>query len=159
MQTRNLPGSFSQPQTITSESAQLTTRGQLNLLYSGPRDTLYLSGWYEKATTLPGATAVSGAATFDSRQWGGSLGLYHRLTPQLAGAAEIEFSRIEALGARAGDSQHQIAGTLSLTQRLGPRTTLSAGLRHFASHVVLNSTSTTTEVRENQAFAGLRVQY
>jgi len=159
MQTRNLPGSFSQPQTITSESAQLTTRGQLNLLYSGPRDTLFLSGWYEKATALPGAQAVAGAATFDSRQWGGSLGLYHRLTPQLAGAAEIEFSRIEALGARAGDSQHQIAGTLSLTQRLGPRTTLSAGLRHFASHVVLNSTSSSTEVRENQAFAGLRVQY
>ena len=69
------------------------------------------------------------------------------------------WSSIEALGTRAGDSQHQIAGTLSLTQRLGPRTTLSAGLRHFASHLVLQSASSTTEVRENQAFAGLRVQY
>ena len=159
MQTRNLPGAFTQPQQITSESAQLATRAQLNLLYSGPRDTLYFSGWYEKATTLPGGQPATTALTFDSRQWGGSLGLYHRLSPLLSGAAQIEYSSIEALGARTGDSQRQFAGTLSLTQRLGPRTTLSAGLRHFASHVVLNSASTTSEVRENQAFAGLRVQY
>jgi hypothetical protein len=32
-------------------------------------------------------------------------------------------------------------------------------VRHFASHVVLNSAASTSEVRENQAFAGLRVQY
>jgi uncharacterized protein (PEP-CTERM system associated) len=159
MQTRNLPGSFTQPQMITSESAQLMTRGQLNLIYSGQRDTIYASAWYEKATTLPGRQPLAQAAAFDSRQWGGSVGLYHRLTPQMSGAAEIEWSSIEALGTRSGDSQHQIAGTLSLTQRLGPHTTLSAGLRHFASHVVLNSTSTSTEVRENQAFAGLRMQY
>lgn len=160
MQTRNLPGAFAQPQQITSESAQLATRAQLNLLYNGQRSTFYASGWYEKATTLPGGQPASTPGlVFDSRQFGGSLGLYHRLTPQLSGAAQIEWNSIEALGARAGDSQHQFAGTLSLTQRLGPRTTLSAGLRHFASHVVLNSTSTTSEVRENQAFAGLRVQY
>lgn len=159
MLTRNLPGAFTQPQQITSESAQLATRAQLNLIYSGQRNTFYASGWYEKATTLPGSVIVTPGLNFDSRQWGGSLGLYHRLTPQMSGAAEIEWSSIEALGARAGDSQHQVAGTFSLTQRLGPRTTLSAGLRHFASHVVLNSTSTTSEVRENQAFAGLRVQY
>jgi len=159
MLTRNLPGAFTQPQQITSESAQLATRAQLNLIYSGQRNTFYASGWYEKATTLPGSIIVTPGLTFDSRQRGGSLGLYHRLTPQTSGAAEIEWSRIEALGARSGDSQQQVAGTLSLTQRLGPRTTLSAGLRHFASHVVLNSASTTSEVRENQAFAGLRVQY
>jgi len=159
MLTRNLPGAFAQPQQITSESAQLATRAQLNLLYSAPRNTFYASGWYVKATTLPGSVIVTPGLTFDSRQWGGSLGLYHRMTPQLSAAAEIEWSRIEALGARTGDSQHQFAGTLSLTQRLGPRTTLSAGLRHFASRVVLNSASTNSDVRENQAFAGLRVQY
>lgn len=159
MLTRNLPGSFAQPQQITSESAQLATRAQLKLIYSGQRNTFYASGWYQKATTLPGSATVTPGLVFDSRQWGGSLGLYHRLTPQTSGAAEIEWSSIDALGARSGDSQHQVAGTLSLTQRLGPRTTLSAGLRHFASHVVLNSASTTSEVRENQAFAGLRVQY
>ncbi|MFL6676810.1 MAG: TIGR03016 family PEP-CTERM system-associated outer membrane protein, partial [Burkholderiaceae bacterium] len=159
MLTRNLPGAFTQPQQITSQSAQLATRAQLNLVYSGQRNTFYASGWYAKATMLPGSVTVAPGSTFDSRQWGGSLGLYHRLSPQMSGAAEIEWSSIEALGARAGDSQHQFAGTFSLTQRLGRRTTLSAGLRHFASHVVLNSASTTSEVRENQAFAGLRVQY
>ena len=159
VQTRNLPTTFSQPLQITSESAQLATRATLNLIHNGPRDTLYASAWYQKATALPGAAPTPVATTFDSRQWGGSLGLYHRLTPQMAGAAEIEWSTIEGLGTRNGDSQRQVTGTLSLTQRLGPRTTLSAGLRHFAAHVVLNSTSTTTEVRENQAFAGLRVQY
>ena len=159
VQTRNLPTSFSQPLQITSESAQLATRATLNLIHNGVRDTVYASAWYQKATALPGSAPTPVATTFDSRQWGGSLGLYHRLTPLMSAAAQLEWSTIDALGARDGDSQRQIAGTLSLTQRLGPRTTLSAGLRHFAAHLVLNSTSTTTEVRENQAFAGLRVQY
>lgn len=159
VQTSSLPTTFSQPLQITSESAQLATRASLNLIHNGPRDTLYFSAWYQKATALPGSAPTPLATTFDSRQWGGSLGLYHRLTPLTSGAAEVEWSTIEGLGTRDGDSQRQIAGTLSLTQRLGPRTTLSAGLRHFAAHLVLNSTSTTTEVHENQAFAGLRVQY
>lgn len=159
VQSRDLPGTFSQPLQITSESAQLATRAQLNLIYNGLRDAVYASAWYQKAAALPGAQATAVATTFDSRQWGGSLGLYHRLMPTVSAAAEIDWSVIDALGTRAGDSARQVTGTLSLTQRLGPRTSLSCGVRHFASHVVLNSTSTTTDVRENQAFAGLRVQY
>jgi uncharacterized protein (PEP-CTERM system associated) len=159
VQSRDLPTSFSQPQQITSESAQLVTRATLNLLFNGVRNTVYASTWYQKADALPDAPGTPLATTFDSRQWGGSLGFYHRLTPDVSAAAELEWSAIEALGARTGDSSRQVAGTLSLTQRLGPRTSLSCGVRHFNAHVVLNSTSTTTEVRENQAFAGLRVQY
>ena len=159
VQTRNLPSSFAQPLQITSESAQLATRAALNLIFNGVRNTVYASAYYQKAAALPGAPPTPVATTFDSQQWGGSLGLYHRLMPDVSAAAEVEWSSIEALGTRAGDSSHQYAGTLSLTRRLGPRTSLSCGLRHFNSHVVLNSTSTTTEVRENQAFAGLRVQY
>jgi len=159
VQTRNLPNSFAQPLQIISESAQLATRATLNLIFNGIRNTVYASAYYQKAVALPGAPPTPVATTFDSQQWGGSLGLYHRLMPNVSAAAEIEWSAIEALGTRAGDSSHQMAGTLSLTRRLGPRTTLSCGIRHFNSHVVLNSTSTTTEVRENQAFAGLRVQY
>ena len=159
VRSRNLPTTFSQPLQINSESAQLTTRGTLNLIYNGLRDTVYASAWYQKADALPGAVTPLTAATFDSRQWGGSLGLYHRLMPDVSAAAQVDWSSIEALGARAGDSQHQVTGTLSLTRRLGPRTSLSCGVRHFSSRVVLNSTSTTTDVRENQAFAGLRVQY
>lgn len=157
--SRNLPGSFSQPLQITSESAQLATRATLDLIFNGVRDTIFASAWYQKAEALPGTTATALATTFDSRQWGGSLGLYHRLMPTVSAAAELEWTTIEALGARTGDSSRQASATLSLTQRLGPRTTLSCGLRHFAAHLVLNSTSTTTQVRENQAFAGLRVQY
>ncbi len=159
MQSRDLPGAFSQPLQITSESAQLTTRATLNLIYNGLRDTLYASAWYLKAGALPGTQATAVATTFDSRQWGGSLGLYHRLMPTVSAAAEIDLSTIDALGTRAGDSSRQITATLSLTQRLGPHSSLSCGVRHFASHVVLESTATTTDVRENQVFAGLRVQY
>jgi len=158
-QANTLPSSFSTPLQITSESAQLTTRGGLNLAYNGIRNSVYASVWYEKADTLPGAMAAPLATTFDSRQWGGSLGLYHRLMPDVSAAAQLEWSQIDALGARSGDSSRQASGMLSLTRQLGPRTSLSCGLRHFSSRVVLNSASTTTDVRENQAFAGLRVQY
>jgi uncharacterized protein (PEP-CTERM system associated) len=159
VQTRNLPGSFSQPLQITSESAQLATRATLNLIFNGVRNTVFASAYYQKAVPLPGAPQTPFATTFDSRQWGGSLGLYHRLMPDVSAAIEFEWSGIDALGARAGDSSRQAAGTLSLTRRLAPRTSLSCGLRHFNARVVLDSASTTTQVRENQAFAGLRVQY
>ena len=155
----SLPASFAQPLQISSESAQVATRATLNLLYNGVRNSVYASAYYQKAVALPDAAPTPLSTTFDSRQMGGSLGLYHRLMPDVSAAAEVEWSAITALGARSGDSSHQTAETLSLTRRLGPRASLSCGVRHFASHVVLNSTSTTTDVRENQAFAGLRVQY
>ena len=159
VETRNLPGTFVQPLEITSESAQLATRATLNLILNGVRNTLFASAYYQKAQALPGSLPTPLATTFDSRQWGGSLGLYHRLTPEVSGAVEFEWSGLDALGARAGDSSRQAAGTLSLTRRLAAGTIVSCGLRHFNSRVVLDSASTTTLVRENQAFAGLRVQY
>ena len=158
-QAGTVPSSFSAPLQITSESPQLATRATLNFVYNGLRNSVYASTWYQKAVALPGAAATPLATTFDSRQSGGSLGLNHRLSPEMAAAAQVEWSQIEALGARAGDSSHQLSGTLSLTERLGPRTSLSCGVRRFISRVVLNSTSTTTDVHEDQAFAGLRVQY
>ncbi len=155
-----LPTSFSQPSYVTSDRAQLATRAQFNLIYDGSRDTVYASGWYQKATTLPGAqVATPTPSSLDSRQWGGSVGLYHRLTPTLSAAAEVQWSTTDALGSRAGDHQHQASGTLSMTKRLGPHTTLSGGTRHFAAHTALASTATTSQVRENQAFVGLRMQY
>lgn len=155
-----LPTSFSQPSPVISDQAQLATRAQFNLIYDGSRDTVYASGWYQKATALPGAQILAPtASSFDSRQWGGSLGLYHRLTTTLSAAAEVQWSTTDALGTRAGDHQQQASGTLSMTQRLGPHTTLSGGARHFAAHTALASTATTTQLRENQAFVGLRMQY
>jgi uncharacterized protein (PEP-CTERM system associated) len=159
-QAVNLPTSFSQPSSVTADRAQLVTRAQLNLIHHGPRDTLYVSGWYQKATALASAAVLAPTPSdLDSRQWGGSLGLYHRLTPTLSAAAEVQWSTTDALGSRAGDHQRQASGTLSMTQRLGPHTTLSGGARHFAAHTALASTATTTQVRENQAFVGLRMQY
>jgi uncharacterized protein (PEP-CTERM system associated) len=159
-QAVGLPNSFSQPSSVISDRAQLATRAQLNLIYDGPRDTVYASAWYQKAVALAGAPVVPATPTnLDSRQWGGSLGLYHRLTPILSAAAEVQWSTTDALGSRAGDHQHQASGTLSMTQRLGPHTTLSGGARHFSAQTALASPVTTTRVRENQAFVGLRMQY
>ena len=159
-QAVGLPTSFSQASSVTSDHAQLVTRAQLNLIYNGPRDAVYASGWYQNAATLSGAPVLAPTPSdLDSRQWGGSLGLYHRLTPTLSAAAEVQWSVTDALGSRAGDHQHQASGLLSMTQRLGPHTTLSGGARHFAAHTALASTATTTQIRENQAFVGLKVQY
>jgi uncharacterized protein (PEP-CTERM system associated) len=160
VQAIGLPDNFSQPSSIISDRAQLATRAQLNLIYDGPRDTVYASAWYQKAVALVADLAVPTTPTnLDSRQWGGSLGLYHRLTPTLSAAAEVRWSTTDGLGNRAGDHQHQASGALSMTQRLGPHTTLSGGARHFAAHTTLASTATTTQLRENQAFVGLRMQY
>jgi uncharacterized protein (PEP-CTERM system associated) len=159
-QTVGLPSSFSQAPSVIPDQAQLVTHAQFNLLYAGARDTVFASAWYQKATALAGAPVVPATpADLDSRQWGGSLGLYHRLTPTLSAAAEAQWSSTDALGSRVGDHQHQASATLSMTQRLGPHTTLSGGARHFAAQTELASTLTSTKVRENQAFVGLRMQY
>lgn len=157
--SRGLPSDFAEPLQIFSESAQLSTRATLNFLLNGVRNTIYASLYYDKAAPLPGVAAILSDTTFDSRQWGGSIGLYHRLTPDTSGGAEISWSDIVALGARAGESSRQVVTTLGLTRRLGPRTSLSCGVRHFSARVVLDSSATSSQVTENQAFAGLRVQY
>jgi uncharacterized protein (PEP-CTERM system associated) len=158
--SRSLPSSFSEPVDIFTQTPQLATTGRLDLLLNGLRNTVLGSLFYVKATVLPGAVVTPvGANNFDSRQWGGSLGWYHRLTPQSAAAAEIAYTDVEALGDRSGDSSRQLVATLSLSQRVNPQTTLSCGLRHLSAHVTLASAGTAFDVDENQVFAGLRMQY
>ncbi len=157
--TRGLPTEFVQPVQIFSESAQLATRATMNLVLNGVRNTIFFSAYYAKAQALDQSAAALSSANFDSRQWGSSLGLFHRLAPRTSAGAEIAWTAIDALGVRAGDSSHQVVGTLSLTRQLSQTATLSCGLRHFSSRVVLDSSSTTSQVNENQAFAGLRMQY
>jgi uncharacterized protein (PEP-CTERM system associated) len=159
-QSRALPGSFAQPVDIFTQTPQLATNGRLDLLLDGLRNTVLGSLFYVKATVLPGTlVAPLGAANFDSRQWGGSLGWYHRLTPQSAAAAEITYTDVQALGDRSGDSSRQVEATLSLSRRINPQTTLACGLRHLSARVTLASAGTAFDVDENQVFAGLRMQY
>jgi len=159
-ESRSLPGSMARPVDIFTQTPQLATTGRLDLLLNGTRNTLLGSLFYVKATVLPGTlVAPVGPENFDSRQWGGSLGWYHRLSPQAAAAAEITYADVEALGDRSGDTSRQWIATLSLSRRVNPDMTLSCGLRHLSARVTLASAGTAFDVDENQVFAGLRMQY
>jgi uncharacterized protein (PEP-CTERM system associated) len=158
--SRSLPTSFAQPVDIFTQTPQLATTGRLDLLLNGARNSVLGSLFYLKATVLPGTlVAPVGPNSFDSRQWGGSLGWYHRLSPQAAAAAEITYADVQALGDRSGDSSRQWIATLSLSQRVAPQATFSYGLRRLSARVTLASVGTAYDVDENQVFAGLRMQY
>jgi uncharacterized protein (PEP-CTERM system associated) len=159
VESQSLPTGFAQPVDIFTQTPQIATSAKLDLLLHGVRDTVLGSLFYVKATSLPGTAVPVGPEAFDSRQWGGSLGYYHRLTPVTAGAAEVTWSDVDALGARSGDTSRQIVATLSLTRVVSRQTTLSCGYRRLSARVSLPSSGTAYDVDENQVFAGLRMQY
>jgi uncharacterized protein (PEP-CTERM system associated) len=158
--SRALPTGFAAPVDIFTQTPQLATTGRLDLLLNGVRNTVLGSLFYVKATVLPGTVvAPVGPNSFDSRQWGGSLGWYHRLSPQAAAAAEITYADVQALGDRSGDWSRQWIATLSLSRRINPQAMVSCGVRRLSARVTLASAGTAFDVDENQVFAGLRMQY
>jgi uncharacterized protein (PEP-CTERM system associated) len=160
-ETRGLPTAFAQPIDVFSETPQVAQTFQLDMLVNGVRDSLLGSIFYSKAETLPGATVSTTAPAPDSQQWGGSVGMYHRMTPNMAAGAEVTYSDVQAIGTgpRAGDASRQWVATLSLTRRINKQASLACGVRHLSAHVTLASTDSSYQVDENQVFAGLRMQY
>jgi uncharacterized protein (PEP-CTERM system associated) len=160
-ESRGLPTAFARPIDVFAETPQVAQTFQLDVLANGVRDSLLGSLFYSKAELLPGATASSTTSVPDSRQWGGSLGLFHRMTPNMAAGAELTYSDVEAIGTgpRSGDASREWIATLSLTRRINKQATLACGVRHLSAHVTLASTDSAYDVDENQVFAGLRMQY
>lgn len=155
---QDLPATFSGPLQVNSESVQRITRGTLDVIANGARNTVYASAYFTEAQALGGAAPGSSTASFDSRQWGASVGWRHRLSVRLTGGAEFAWSRIDGLGARAGESSRQLTATFSVTQQLARNGAFTCGLRHFSARLELDATGT-SNVDENQAFASLRMQY
>jgi uncharacterized protein (PEP-CTERM system associated) len=132
-----------------------TARG--DLLLNGARNTVLGSLYYAKAQALPGLAVT--AQSLDTRQWGGSLGWYHRLTPLMSAAAELAYVDVQGLDANVGESSRQVLATLSLSRRLGPQAAFSCGVRRMSARVTEASLPADTRIDENEVFAGVRMQY
>jgi uncharacterized protein (PEP-CTERM system associated) len=156
-QTRALPDDFGSALSIFSQTPQLVQTARAELLLNGARNMVLGSLFYAKAQALPGL-ALS-ALTLDTRQWGGSIGWYHRLTPLMSAAAELSYLDVQGLDANAGDSSRQALATLSLTRRLGPETAFSCGVRRLSARVTQSTLGADARIDENEVFAGVRMQY
>lgn len=153
--SRGLPASLSSPIGIVSRYAQLENGGTLSFVLLGARNTFTMSVYGTTQRRLQREddplTAGSGADS-DSRQYGGSLGFNRRLSPQWTLDLQTEWSRVEALAARAGDETTQRRVRSAVTYAVSPRTDANAGLSFRSIGSTLSTTSTT---REASGFVGI----
>lgn len=153
--SRGLPASLTSPIGIVSQYAQLQNGGTLTFVLLGARNTFTASlyGVTQRQLRRADDPLSSGqVADSDTRQIGGTLGFNRRLSPQWALDLQAEWSKVEALAARAGDETTQRRFRSAITYAISPRTDANAGLswRSFDSTL-----STPSATRELSAFAGL----
>lgn len=153
--TRGLPASLTSPIGIVSNYAQLQNGGTLSFVLLGSRNTYTMSvyGITQRRLQREDDPLTAGAGTdSDSKQLGGTLGFNRRLSPQWALDLQAEWSRVEALASRSGDTSTQRGFRSAITYVISPRTDANAGLswRSFSSTV-----STPTTTREASAFVGV----
>ena len=132
--SRGLDPRTSGPVSIFGDYPQLQTaaRGELTLL--GSLDTLNLTAYSltTRALTRDGDPLTGlGTTVADTRQRGATLQFEHRLGPQLAAALMTSWSRIEGLGAGAGDLSTEQTWRVSALRHLSPRSDLTVALQWY----------------------------
>ena len=153
--TRGLDIRLPNPTDIVAAYPQLQTRANATWAFLGTRNTASLTVYTQTLRELrhDGDPPPSSLAQEDNRQWGASLQVGRRLTPQLSVQAVLRWSRIEGLAARAGESSEEWVQRLVISRAVSARTGISAGLQHnrFAS-----TARDQNDYRATLAFVGLR---
>jgi len=145
------------PIDISSESAQLVQRNQLVVALSGVRTTVTGTLFYSRAEALEGISSPTQG--LETKQWGGSIVLDRRLSRDTAADLEIAWSDLDGLGVRTGEYSREITATFAIHRTLGPKTTLSAGVRLMESRSFTIGNTSEQHINEAQAFAGLRHRF
>lgn len=130
---RGLPDSLSSAIDLYSGGAQVTQGGTLGLSWMGPRNVLTSQVYALRTRDLRGPDDVL-LVSADSRQRGASVGLSHRLTPQLSAEAAVTFARVRGEGSNLGRNTRNLGWRIGATQALSLRTSATAGLRFQTVH-------------------------
>ena len=121
--------------TVVAQYPQLLTTASAHLALLGRRDTVAVTVFVQTSRLLEhlGETASAGAGVpivDDSRQFGASFQLNHRLTPQVSAEAIVRHSRIVGCAERSGDASNETVYRLTLLRHVSDQYALSAGLQH-----------------------------
>lgn len=115
---------------IAAGYPQLDTSFDGRWVLIGRRNTVTLELYGRNTRQLTeGLVAGAPVANADTRQWGTSVSFNHRLDPVTTLDLSTSLSRIEGLGARAGDVTRQGNVRANVIRQLSPRTTLVGGIR------------------------------
>ncbi len=132
---------------------QLQTRLDAGAALLRRRSTLSLGVYAQSARAIDFGGPVAPTANLaDTRQYGVSAQFSHLLTPQLSATVSVNWSRVDGIGARSGNTSEQHSLRAHLQQQLAPGTTLLTGVerRQFETNVAGRSGFT-----ENRIFAGI----
>ena len=121
--------------TVVAQYPQLLTTASAHVALLGRRDTAAVTVFVQTSRLLEhrGDTASTGAGVpivDDSRQFGASFQLNHRLTPQVSAEAIVRLSRIVGFAERSGDASNETVYRLTLLRHVSDQYALSAGLQH-----------------------------
>ncbi len=154
IQRGRLPASFLRDTNIYTEQLSVASSLRATIALVGIRHSFALSGYRSRTEDLGsrGLAPVLGitAALTNNEQKGASATYSLLVTPFSAVSLTGTWRQTRGLGAFSGDETKQSAGTVQWTHRAGPRTSLSAGVRHQ----VIDS-NVTTDADESAVFAGM----
>ena len=143
------------PTSIVSGYPQLQTNASASWAYLGTRNTAALSVYMQTLQQLihEGEPPLPNGAQSDSRQYGASVQVGRRLSPHLAVNFVVDWSRINGLAVRAGESSEEWVQRLVVSRDISTRTAISGGFQHtsFSSNA-----SGQHDYKAALAFVGLR---
>ena len=132
---RGLSTQLTRPVEWFAAYPQLASTASLVVVANGTRNTASLSAFRKTVVALTRDDAVvSVPANNDSRQTGAGVQWNRRLSQRLDAEAAAQWTRVEGLGLRQGESSDVKVVRLSMSQRLTPRTQAWGGVQHLRTN-------------------------
>ena len=147
-----LPAQLTGPVEVFADYAQLAHTADVTLSYLGRITTVSLTAYhrtFERLARADDPLVLAGAD--DTQQRGGELNINRRLGPLSTIDLTLGASRVEGLGARAGDYTRDVWARAVYNYQLTPKAWMHGGLRRQ-----LVRSNVAPAAQETGAFAGLR---
>lgn len=157
VQDLNLPDNLSSPIEVFADYAQLQQGTSLSVALLGRRTTVALalhSRRYRQLSRSDDPFTPEPGFTSDNQQFGVTVDITRRLTPQTSVTLWLSGSRIEGLGARDGDYTREKVARLSLQHALSPDTAVTLGARRQ-----LLDSNVSAPARESAAFVAVNYRF
>lgn len=151
MARQGLPVSTLAPVSLYSRRLSIVSTGRAGLALNGARNSLAFSAYRTRTEdAVDSGPLSSGAAVDNNVQHGFSVVLTHRFTPQWAGSAGAEWSRITGLATADSSESREIGARVQLTAQVAPKTQVLLGTRYRKLQSTVSASG-----REGSVFVGL----
>ena len=129
LRSRGVQSTLFAPGDVFAQYAQVQQNANVRMLLIGPRNQVSLSAFYTKASALVGAADFSLTARNDARQYGTSLDINRRLSPQTTVNAILSRRSARTLGTIDTTTSIQTSLALGASLTVSMNSSASLGMR------------------------------